>query len=233
MLLNGGLRAINKMLDGFDDRVIRTLIGITALFACALSPLLPGATLVLSANGITVYDSVNNITWLADFNLPAGNRFGVPVCGGSAIDTKACVNPSGSMSYQAAAAWVAAMNAANYLGHHYWQVPTTPNSDNTGCSFTGANGSSFGFHCSASALGSLYYGALGLKAPNTAVPMPKNTVGPFSNFQPYYYWSQTIGSSGTFGYATFSFNTGFQDVNTKPNSERRRATGYSSSGYRL
>jgi uncharacterized protein (TIGR03437 family) len=215
MLLNGGLRS--KMLDGFDNRVIRTLIGITALSACALSPLLSGATLVLSADGITVYDTVNNITWLADFNLPASNRFGLPVCSGSAIDTKACVNPSGSMSYQAAAAWVAAMNAANYLGHHDWQVPTTPNIDNSGCSFTGANGSSFGFHCAAGALGSLYYSALGLKATNTAVPMPKNTVGPFSNFQPYYYWSQTIGSNGSFGYATFSFNTGFQDVNTKPN----------------
>ena len=45
----------------------------------------------------------------------------------------------------------------------------------------------------ASALGSLYYTALGLKAPNTAVPIPNNTVGPFSNFQPYLYWSQTNG----------------------------------------
>ena len=174
---------------GLHD-LIRAITGAAALAACA-SSLLSGATLVLSADGMTVYDTVNNITWLADFNLPASNRFGLPVCSGSAIDTKTCVNASGSMSYQAAAAWVAAMNAANYLGHNNWQVPTTPSTDNTGCTFTGPNGNSFGFDCSAGALGSVYNNALGLKAPSTAVPIPNYTIGPFSNFQPYYYWSQT------------------------------------------
>jgi hypothetical protein len=71
--------------------------------------------LTLSADGLTVYDRVNNFTWLADFNFPASNRFGVPVCSGMSIDPKTCVNPSGSMSYQAATAWVAAMNAANSM----------------------------------------------------------------------------------------------------------------------
>ena len=116
------------------------------------------------------------------------------------------------MRYQATAAWVAAMNTANYLGHNNWQLPTTPAIDNTGCEFVGPHGNSFAFECAAGALGSLYYKALGLKAPNTAVPLAANTVGPFSNLQPYYYWSQTSGNSG--GYATFSFNTGFQDSNT-------------------
>ena len=199
---------------GLHD-LIRTITGAAALAACASSSLLSGATLALSADGMTVYDSVNNITWLADFNLPASNRFGLPVCSGSAIDRKTCVNASGSMSYQAAGDWVAAMNAANYLGHNDWQVPTTPSTDNTGCTFTGPNGNSFGFDCSAGALGSVYYNALGLKAPSTAVPIPNYTIGPFSNFQPYYYWSQT--GTSALGYATFSFNTGFQDSNTSPN----------------
>jgi uncharacterized protein (TIGR03437 family) len=195
--------------------MIRTTIGAVALVACTLSPLQAAAALVLSPDGITVYDTVNNVTWLADFNLAATSRFGLPVCSGSSIDTRTCVNPSGSMSYQAATAWVQAMNAANYLGHTNWQLPTTPSVDNTGCSFTGPNGNSFGFNCSAGALGSLYYNALGLKPPNAAVSVPNNTIGPFSNFQPYYYWSQTSTSSD--GHATFSFNTGFQDSNTTPN----------------
>src|ERR1017187_6534870 len=131
-------------------------------------PLQASATLVLSPDGITVYDTVNNVSWLADADLAATNRFGLPVCTGSGAQP--CVNASGSMSYQAAAAWVAAMNAANYLGHTNWQLPTTPLTD-SGCPFTGPNGISFGFNCSASALGSLYYNALGLKAPNTAVPI--------------------------------------------------------------
>jgi len=119
------------MRASFSDRAIRTLIGTVALFACAQSPSLSGGTFVLSADGITVYDATNNITWLADFNLPASNRFGVPVCNGTNVGVRTCINPSGSMNYGAAVAWVAAMNAANYLGHSNWQLPTTPLVDNT------------------------------------------------------------------------------------------------------
>src|SRR5580693_5313022 len=103
-------------------------------------------TLALSADGITVYDSANAVTWLANFNLPSTNRFGLPVCGSSAIDTKTCINASGSMSYQAAAAWVQAMNAANYLGHSNWQIPTSPLVDSN-CSFIGPQNNSFGWNC--------------------------------------------------------------------------------------
>ena len=172
--------------------------------------------LLLSPDGMTVHDAVNNISWLADFNLPASNRFGLPLCTGPTADRKTCVNASGLMSYQAAAAWVNAMNTANYLGHRNWQLPTTPITD-SGCGKIGPSGNSFGFKCTASALGSLYYNAFGLKAPNTAVPIPSNTVGPFSDFQPYLYWSQTVAIQASFGYATFSFNSGFQGANTGPN----------------
>jgi uncharacterized protein (TIGR03437 family) len=211
---NCGLRELVMMLDGFRDGGVRATIGAAALVVCWLSPLQASATLVLSPDGITVYDTVNNISWLADANLPATNRFGLPVC--AAFGTEACVNASGSMSYQAAAAWVQAMNAANYLGHTNWQLPTTPLAD-SGCGFTGPQNNSFGFDCSASALGSLYYNALGLKAPNTAVPIPNHTAGPFNNFQPYLYWSQTTTTQTAIGYGTFSFNTGFQGSNTLPN----------------
>jgi hypothetical protein len=90
------------------------------------------------------------------------------------------------MSYQAAVAWVAAMNAANYLGHADWQLPTTP-LDDASCSFNGPSGGNFGYNCIHGAMGSLYTRVLGLKAPNTAVPIPDDTVGPFRNFQPYLY----------------------------------------------
>jgi uncharacterized protein (TIGR03437 family) len=205
MLRNRGLHGL-----------IRAIIGAVALFACALSPLLSGATLVLSADGITVYDATNNITWLADFNLPASNRFGIPVCTGTNVGVQTCINPSGSMNYGAAAAWVAAMNAANYLGHSNWQLPTTPLVDNT-CGKTGPTGQNFGFGCTAGALDTIY-NSVGLKPPNTAVPIPANTVGPFGNVQPYLYWSQSVSSAGaSSGNATFSFATGWQGANTLPN----------------
>ncbi len=183
-----------------------------ALAACALWPGQGSAALLPSPDGATVYDTVNNVSWLADTDFAATNRFGLPLCGNST--PQPCVNANGSMSYTSATAWISAMNAANYLGHNNWQLPTTPLTD-AGCQFVGANGGSFGFNCTASAFGSLYYNALGLKAPNTAVPIPSNTVGPFSNFQPYLYWSQT--NAGTnLGYITFSFNTGWEGANTTP-----------------
>lgn len=171
------------------------------------------AALILSPDGTTVYDTEKNITWLANVNLPAANRFTQPVC--PTAGNQPCVNASGSMRYTAAAAWVQAMNAANYLGHTNWQLPTTPSVDKT-CPFTGPHGESFGFTCMGSALGDLYYSGLGLKSPNTAVPIPAETAGPFSNFQPYLYWSGSSGVQAA-GNATFSFNTGFQGANTTPN----------------
>ena len=171
------------------------------------------ATLLPSPDGITVFDSAKNVNWLADANLAATDRFALPVCNAT-TDPTTCINPSGSMSYQAATAWVAAMNAANFMGHDNWQLPATPIVDE-GCGFTGPQNNSFGFGCTAGALGALYYNALGFTAPNTAVAIPGNMVGPFSNFQPYLYWSQTS-VNGT-GYGTFSFNTGFHGSNTEPN----------------
>jgi uncharacterized protein (TIGR03437 family) len=173
------------------------------------------AALQLSQDGLTVYDTAGNVTWLADFNLAASNRFGLPLCNGSGSRTQICVNATGSMTYQAAAAWVAAMNAANYLGHRDWQLPTTPLLDKN-CGRTGPTGNSFGFGCTAGAYAAVY-NSLGFLSPNTAVPIPANTAGPFNNFQPYLYWSASDGSSPTVGHATFSFATGWQGANTQPN----------------
>ena len=198
-------------------RIIRgvNIVSVVALAACALPLLRAEPALVLSADGLTAYDSVNNITWLTDANLAASSRLGLPVCSGSSSRLQTCVNASGSMNYQSAAAWVAAMNTANYLGHNNWQLPTTPLTDSH-CGRTGPNGSSFGFGCTAGALASLY-NALGLKSPSTAVPIPNNTAGPFTNLQPYLYWSGSNGASASDGNATFSFATGWQGANTLPN----------------
>ena len=157
--------------------------------------------LVLIPNGETVYDVVNHVTWLTDANLPARQRFGIPLCDGTGpygrdiVDP--CVNASGIMDYPSATAWILAMNNANYQGHSNWQLPTTPSTPSTdpSCSGKGTDGNSFGFGCNANALGYLYYKALGFHAPNTAVPIPPNRVGPFRNFQPDHYWSNSSGDA--------------------------------------
>jgi hypothetical protein len=163
------------------------------------------ATLLPAADGQTIYDPNLKVTWLADGNLAARQTFGV-----------ANINMSGSMNYTTAVQWVAAMNAldhgAGYLGHNNWQLPTAPEKDES-CARTGRNGESFGFHCSGSALGSLYYASLRLREPDTAVRIPGNKVGPFHDFQPYLYWSGSAAADPKQGFVSFSFNSGFQGAN--------------------
>ena len=149
--------------------------------------------------GQTVADPALGVTWLADANLARKDTFKV-----------AGINEDGSMDYQTAVNWVAAMNAADYLGHDTWMLPATPSYD-PGCS--SHNTSTFGYGCSQSAMGSLYYTTLGLDDPGTAVPVHRGTAGPFNNFQPYLYWTNTIATDAAQGYRTFSFNTGWQGTN--------------------
>jgi hypothetical protein len=164
------------------------------------------AALVPSADGTMVYDTVMHVTWLADANLPSTQTFGVPG-----------INPSGSMNYATAVAWVAQLNAYNngagWLGHNNWTLPTTPQIDST-CNLLGPNGN-FGVGCVDDAMSSLFT-SLGLQFPDTAVPIPANSVGPFINFQPYLYWSDTANGRDSNGYFTFSFNTGWQGGNLNP-----------------
>ena len=168
-------------------------------------PLQGGSTLIAREGGRTVYDARLKVTWLADANLAAKETFGVPG-----------INKSGSMNYATAIRWVAAMNSADggagYLGHHNWQLPTAPDNDGT-CKLTGRHGESFGFNCSGSALGSLYYASLGLRQPDSAIPSSQNRVGPFQNFQPYLYWSKSPAADPKQGFVSFSFSTGFQGAN--------------------
>ena len=177
----------------------------------------------LIPNGKTVYDKVNGVTWLTDADLAASNnaersydqaasidtppRFGLPLC--NADSTDVCIWADGAMSYTAAQEWVKRMNRASYLGHAHWQLPTTPFED-PGCASKGPSDERFGFGCSASALGFLYYIALGVPAPNTAIPIPPNTVGPFQNLQPGVYWSGSKGGGLTDSIANFSFADGGQ-----------------------
>lgn len=183
-----------------------------AIFLLAIDCLVPAvsveADLIPSADGLTVHDTVLHVTWLANANLSAtaAGQFGVSK-----------ITPNGSMDYPTALKWVAALNGVNggagYLGHNNWQLPATPVLDPS-CSSTGPNGDSFGKDCMNSAMGDLFYQSLGLQYPNTAVPIPaNNTLGPFSNLQPYLYWSDTSNVDSSKGYLTFSFNTGWEGSN--------------------
>lgn len=156
--------------------------------------------------GATVYDAERNVTWLAEFNLPATKPLGVDG-----------IHANGAMSYKSALQWVEALNKSAHLGHTDWELPKTPPVDAT-CDRK--NRYNFGYGCQNSAFGGLYQ-ALGFRFPQTTVPMPKGgTVKGFVNLQPYLYWSESSNANhpeNENGYTTLSFANGFQGSNVARN----------------
>ena len=80
------------------------------------------------------YDTVLDITWLADANLAASNTFGLATgtdlgpYPGDPSGFSGYIYASGGMNWPGARMWIDAMNASNggagYLGYNDWRLPT-------------------------------------------------------------------------------------------------------------
>jgi uncharacterized protein DUF1566 len=162
------------------------------------------AALVPHHNGQTVYDTVNHVTWLANANLAATQTFGV-----------SGINRDGSMSWDTAQAWIAAMNAAHYLGSNRWSLPSTQLPD-ASCSQRPAS-AAFGFGCTGSEMGNLFYNELGSEKGSTIELKHNAKYNLFNNFQPYLYWSATQWTRVPNSAFSFSFGNGFQGTNVYVN----------------
>jgi len=164
----------------------------------------------------TVYDSNLGVCWLADGNLAGDSTvvammrpFMTPVNGDGSAPI---INPDGTMSYETALNWVAALNLYNsgngWLNHYNWQLPATPQTDPTCKSFNVVN---FGVLCTESALGSLYNVGLAQTFPSSVAPFFPTLVFPFFQLEPGLYWTSDTNSGGQ---VTFSFNNLQQGGNT-------------------
>ena len=108
--------------------------------------------LIVQANG-TVYDTNQNVRWLADANFAASPE-GKAVLEAAHITA---VAPSGIMNYPTALRFVQAMNTIpcqgkGYLCHNTWQLPVTitdPAHDPTCTVHRGFDRNSFGPNCQA------------------------------------------------------------------------------------
>lgn len=167
----------------------------TILFAAFLNILIftttdANAALVSALSGQVVNDTDLNITWLANGNLAATVTFGV---NGIATD--------GTMSWQTAQLWIAAMKSANYLGYNDWRLPTLTDTCTPGCLFS-FSGTDWGYNNpNTSEMSHLYHIELGNKGYyNTSGVGPQTGWGLdntnlFSNLQPGLYWSGTAYAS--------------------------------------
>jgi len=114
------------------------------VFACAMLLFLgmagiSGATLLDRSGGL-IYDDSLDITWLQDANLADTEAFGV-----------SGIEDSGTMTWDTANNWIAAMNAATYLGYANWRLPATPGNDSGSGVIEGEMGhlySDYGVHAS-------------------------------------------------------------------------------------
>jgi hypothetical protein len=173
------------------------------------------AALLSRLSGAAYYDDVLNITWLADANLADTNAFGVTG-----------INANGSMTWAKANEWIAAMNTANYLGISNWRLPTVTDTGTSGCNFA-YTGTDCGYNVdlSTSEMAHMFYSTLG----NTGYyntsgsptgcsgssPYCLTNDGPFSNLQPYIYWSGTTYAPDTSSAWYFSFTDGYQNGSAK------------------
>jgi hypothetical protein len=184
--------------DALEDRCVPSALAVTNNIIVGGG----GSTqtgLIRSTNGLTVYDPNSGVTWLANANLAATRHFKVQH-----------INPDGSMTYQTALNWVAALNKRHYLGHTDWTLPPTPSNDGTCGIINPSSGFGFGFGCTGCPLGELFYTEFGGKPGESISSLSNSNTADFRNFQPYFYWSGTARMPGG---ATFSFEDGFENTN--------------------
>ncbi len=191
-------------------KLIRSLAAAAALCVAATSAnaALLGRDLNGSAGSFEAYyDTVLDISWLANANLAQSNQFGV-----TGINLS-----NGRMEWDTANNWITAMNAANYLGISAWRLPAMYDIGNDGCavnSYSSYNGGDCGYNVvstgpQASEMASLFYATLGNLAYYTTsgatnlacagCPKWQNTA-PFSNLGvSNFYWYGQETTTDSFG----------------------------------
>ena len=162
------------------------------------------AALESRLGGLAVYDTDLDITWLANGNLAVTEGYGVA---GVLVD--------GTMTWDTAQSWVAAMNNARHLRINNWRLPLTVNPDST-CTGETVDGESIGFNCSNSELGHLFYIDLEATGGGEIYQTANDDLDLFYNIQSSFHWSGTESPSNPNNAWRFNFANGSQLVSDKP-----------------
>jgi hypothetical protein len=173
---------------GFHQMKIKSIFS-ALLSAAALTLTLaaPAQAALVNRGGGMIYDTTQNITWLADMNY--ANTSGHTGTGVDAI---------GAMNWAAATTWA---NNLVFGGYSDWRLPTL-NASDMSCSANFNPGSNFpqqygGVNCEGGELSHLFVTELGNKAYESVLDQTGDTsqqianLALFSNVQSSVYWSGT------------------------------------------
>jgi hypothetical protein len=153
-------------------------------------PMIPGPVPAGSpAAKATIYDRTaqsgvpgkTGVSWLANANVASDPNFLKTVHG-----TGLNIRSDGAMELKTAQGLVSLMQQYKYLGRPDWALPLA---NATNCNVNGKS-ASYGYHCTVSAMGHLYYEVFKLN-PGAAVADPTDIpqVKPFTRVQPSLYWA--------------------------------------------
>jgi len=172
---------------------IRTTLITASLIAASLISGAAHATLIgRDLNGSVgsfeaYFDSDRNITWLADANV------------------------NGLMNWTDANTWAANLSFTDGVSvYDNWRLPTTLQPDASCGSQSG--GDSFGYDCTGSEMGHLFYSELGGTADQSILTSSDPDLAKFTNLQAYIYWSATEYAPNTIYAWNFRFDYGYQDA---------------------
>lgn len=198
----------------------QTLLAASILSFSLLTATGAHATLESRLDGLAVYDTDRDITWLANANLAATNTFGLTYGldlgpnGGVTNYGPSIIATDGTMTWGGALKWIDAMNAVSYLGFSDWRLPTTTMPD-WSCQYqANYNTYSYGSGCTGSEMGHLYYNELGGVAGSSIITTHNANYSLFNNVQYTAYWSRTEYAADPLGAMSFGADGG-QSANYK------------------
>lgn len=147
------------------------------------------AALIERLGGLAYYDDQADLTWLADANYAQTSGF----------------DADGRMTWQQSNDWAAGLTVGGVDG---WRLADTLQPD-ASCNFSGSV--SYGYNCTGSEMGNLFYNVLGSSAGSSITITHNANYDLFSNVQSPYYWSATEYAPQTAGAWVFNMFYGYQD----------------------
>lgn len=175
---------------------------------------------LVNRGGGMIYDTVLNITWLADMNYAVTSGYAAANAGGTGSNR---VNTNGTMGWDAANTWA---NNLVYGGYDDWRLASLNAGDTTCSGSTTPSGFPthyFGTNCTGGELSHLFVTDLGNKADESVLTQTGDTaeqianLALFSNVQSSVYWSGTEFAPDPIGAWHFSSTPGVQYFGVKFN----------------